>query len=125
MWELVGGKIEPGETGEQALIRECREELDIEISVQEVCMDTVHTYPDTTVHLTLYHATIRLGTPILLEHVALRWLKLSEINQVNFCPPDREMLERLMKDDKTHHAGSHVFSAEGQACNIRGCTGVG
>ena len=117
MWELVGGKIEPGETGEQALIRECREELDIDISVQGVCMDTVHTYPDTTVHLTLYHGKIQRGTPTLLEHVALRWLKLSEIHQVNFCPPDLEMLERLINNDKTHNEGSHVSGAEGKACN--------
>ena len=53
LWEFVGGKVEPGETGEQALVRECREELAVEIAVGEVFMDVTHTYPDLTVHLVL------------------------------------------------------------------------
>ena len=56
LWEFVGGKVEPGETKEQALIRECREELAITLSVGDVFMDVVHKYPDLTVHLTLFNA---------------------------------------------------------------------
>ena len=63
LWEFVGGKVEPGETKEQALIRECQEELAVTLDVGEVFMDVVHEYPDLTVHLTLFHSTIREGTP--------------------------------------------------------------
>ena len=68
LWEFVGGKVEPGETKEQALIRECQEELAVTLDVGEVFMDVVHKYPDLTVHLTLFHAAIREGTPQKLEH---------------------------------------------------------
>ena len=61
LWEFVGGKVEPGETKEQALIRECREELAITLNVGKVFMDVTHEYPDLTVHLTLFHATIQIG----------------------------------------------------------------
>ncbi|MBR7161827.1 MAG: (deoxy)nucleoside triphosphate pyrophosphohydrolase, partial [Clostridia bacterium] len=68
LWEFVGGKVEPGETKEEALVRECREELNILISVGDVFMDVVHEYPDLTVHLTLFHARISEGEPQKLEH---------------------------------------------------------
>ena len=58
LWEFVGGKVEQGETKEQALIRECREELNIVLNVGDVFMEVVHEYPDITVHLTLFNATI-------------------------------------------------------------------
>ena len=63
LWEFVGGKVEPGETREQALIRECREELDVTVSVGEVFLEVTRAYPDLTVHLTLFHAAIARGTP--------------------------------------------------------------
>ena len=95
LWEFVGGKIEPGETGEAALIRECREELDVTVSVGEVFMEVTHEYPDLTVHLTVYHAAIEEGEPKLLEHNDLRWLKTNEIDDYPFCPADVDILERL------------------------------
>ena len=95
LWEFVGGKVEPGETKEQALIRECREELDIGLAVGEVFMDVVHEYPDLTVHLTLFHASIAQGTPKLLGHNDIRWLTVNEIDDYPFCPADRDILERL------------------------------
>lgn len=95
LWEFVGGKIEPGETGEEALIRECREELDITVSVGEIFMEVTHEYPDLTVHLTVYHAVIAQGEPKLLEHNDLRWLKTDEIDDYPFCPADVDILERL------------------------------
>ena len=58
LWEFVGGKVEKGETKEQALIRECKEELNIMLKVGDVFMEVVHEYPDITVHLTLFNATI-------------------------------------------------------------------
>ena len=63
LWEFVGGKVEPGETKEQALIRECQEELAVTLAVGDVFMDVVHEYPDLTVHLTLFNATIAEGEP--------------------------------------------------------------
>ena len=70
LWEFVGGKVEPGETKEQALIRECQEELGVTVEVEDIFMELIHTYPDLTVHLTLFHAKIESGTPQLLEHNA-------------------------------------------------------
>ena len=95
LWEFVGGKVEPGETKEQALVRECREELDITLDVGEVFMDVVHVYPALTVHLTLFLARIAAGTPKLLEHRDLKWITVSEIPQYAFCPADEEILEKL------------------------------
>ena len=96
LWEFVGGKVEPGETRKQALVRECREELDVTVDVGPVFMDVTHEYPDITVHLTLFDATIASGTPKMLEHVQLRWITVGEIPQYDFCPADDEILKRLM-----------------------------
>lgn len=96
LWEFVGGKVEKGETKEEALIRECKEELDIILDVGDVFMDVVHEYPDLTVHLTLYYATIKEGTIRLLEHNDAKWITPSEIPQYEFCPADQEILEKIM-----------------------------
>lgn len=95
LWEFVGGKVEPGESGEDALKRECREELGVEIEVGKVYMELLHRYPDITVHLTLYRAAIVAGTPRLLEHNDLRYILPAEIDDFEFCPADREILEKL------------------------------
>ena len=95
LWEFVGGKVEPGETKEQALRRECREELDIAIDVGSVFMEVTHTYPDVTVHLTLFHASIREGVPRKLEHNDIRWITAEEIGAYEFCPADEAILQRL------------------------------
>ena len=97
LWEFVGGKVEPGESKPQALIRECREELAVTVSVGEVFMDVVHEYPDLTVHLTLFHAAIAEGVPQKIEHNDIRWITVDEIDQYEFCPADREIIERLKR----------------------------
>ncbi len=97
LWEFVGGKVEPGETREQALIRECREELDIELEVGEKFTEVTHEYPDITVHLTLFNAAVREGTPRLLEHSALQWITPAEIENYDFCPADEEILAKIKK----------------------------
>ena len=95
LWEFVGGKVEPGETKEQALIRECQEELAVTLDVGEVFMDVIHEYPDLTVHLTLFNASIQLGIPQKLEHNDIRWITVNEIDQYEFCSADEEILTRL------------------------------
>ena len=96
LWEFVGGKVEPGETRQQALIRECREELAVTVSVGGVFMEVVHEYPDLLVHLTLFNAAIAEGTPQKLEHNDIRWITVDEIPNYHFCPADDEILARLM-----------------------------
>ena len=95
LWEFVGGKVESGETKEQALIRECKEELNVLLSVSDVFMDVVHEYPDLTVHLMLFNATIAGGEPQKLEHNDIRWIIPSEIPNFEFCPADEEILYKL------------------------------
>ena len=95
LWEFVGGKVELGETKEQALIRECKEELDVLLSVGDVFMDVVHEYPDLTVHLTLFNTTIAEGEPQKLEHNDIQWITLSEIPNYEFCPADEEILAKI------------------------------
>ena len=96
LWEFVGGKVEPGETREQALIRECGEELAVTVSVGEVFMDVIHEYPDLLVHLTLFNAAITQGIPQKLEHNDIRWITVDEIPNYSFCPADDGILKRLM-----------------------------
>ena len=95
LWEFVGGKVEPGETKEQALIRECQEELAVTVAVQDVFMEVDHVYPDLTVHLTLFNASIAEGIPQKIEHNDFRWITVEEIDQYEFCPADEEILRRL------------------------------
>jgi len=94
-WEFVGGKLEPGETGEEALIRECREELDVTVKPGEVFMRLTHEYPDVFVELTLYNAVITEGAPKMLEHVGMCWITPEEIDSFKFCPADAVILEKL------------------------------
>ena len=95
LWEFVGGKVEENETKEQALIRECKEELDIIISVGEVFVELTHVYPDITVHLTLFNAQIKEGVPRLIEHNDMRWITPAQIPNYDFCPADQEILRKI------------------------------
>ena len=95
LWEFVGGKVETGETKAQALIRECREELAVTISVGEMFMDVLHEYPDITVHLTVLNAIITEGVPQKLEHVDIKWITPDEISSYEFCPADEEILKKI------------------------------
>ena len=97
LWEFVGGKVEAGETKEQALIRECQEELGVTVDVGDIFMQLIHQYPDLTVELTLFHARIASGTPKMLEHHDIRWITVDEIDQYDFCPADTEILDKLKK----------------------------
>ncbi len=97
LWEFVGGKVEPGETKPAALIRECEEELAIVVDVGDIFMEVTHEYPDLTVHLTLFHASVAEGEPQMLEHNDIRWITPAEIPEYDFCPADVEILEEIAK----------------------------
>lgn len=98
LWEFVGGKVEPGESKEAALIRECREELGVTLAVENVVMDVTHAYPDMTVHLTLFEAVITKGQPQKLEHNDIQWITPDEIPQYDFCPADVDILAHIQKN---------------------------
>ena len=97
LWEFVGGKTEPGETMEEALIRECREELDITVSVGDIFTQVIHEYPDILIRLTLFHCTIAQGSPKLLEHHDLKWILPLQIPEFDFCPADKDILALIQK----------------------------
>ena len=97
LWEFVGGKTEPGESLEEALIRECKEELNITVAVDDVFMEVIHEYPDLTVRLILFNARIVDGTITLLEHNDARWLLPSEIPDYPFCPADKDILAEIIR----------------------------
>ncbi len=98
LWEFVGGKVEPGETREQALIRECQEELAVTVRPGSIFMEVLHEYPDLTVALTLFNATIESGTPQKLEHADIQWIRRSQIPNYAFCPADVQILKKLMDE---------------------------
>ena len=97
LWEFVGGKVEPGETREQALVRECREELGVTVRPEEIFMEVDHVYPDITIHLTLFRAAIVSGRPRRLEHADIRFILPEEIPQYAFCPADESILEEIRR----------------------------
>ena len=100
LWEFVGGKVEQGETKEEALIRECKEELDITVSVGDVFMEVDHEYPDIFVHLTLFNCTIASGVITMLEHNDIKWITPDEIPLYEFCPADKDILDKIMKEKR-------------------------
>lgn len=96
LWEFVGGKQEPGESLQQALVRECREELDVTVEVGELFMALTHVYPDITVHLSLFLATLpEEQEPKLLEHEDIRFIPVEDIDSYAFCPADEEILLKI------------------------------
>jgi len=95
LWEFVGGKKEPGETLEQALVRECVEELAINVQVGDQFMQVVHQYPDILIRLTLFHCTIPVGYPQALEHNDIKWIHPNQIDDFDFCPADEDILKEL------------------------------
>ena len=99
LWEFPGGKVEPGETPTQALIRECREELDVLLEVGGLYMQVTHQYPDLRVALSLYHARILQGRPRLLEHADLRWIDTRQLHHFAFCPADQDIIQRLQGEE--------------------------
>ncbi len=96
MWEFPGGKREKGETGEQALERECMEELGIKISVGPILAETVYEYPQSRIHLCLYEAKIIEGIPVCLDHSKILWVKEHNLTEYDFCPADVKLIHILL-----------------------------
>ena len=88
LYEFPGGKIEPGETPEQALVRECFEELALHPIIGDSVADVYHTYPELTIHLTLYRAEVFGEEPEPLEHDDLQWISAAQLESYSFCPAD-------------------------------------
>lgn len=97
LWEFVGGKVEPGETLRDALIRECREELAVTVNPTQIFDQVTHAYDDVTVCLTLFLATITSGTLQKLEHNDLRWVMPSQMQHYDFCPADYTILQKIQR----------------------------
>ncbi len=97
LWEFVGGKAEAGETLQEALIRECREELNVTVSVGDIFDEVDHVYPDISVHITFFNAKIIDGAPQKLEHNDIKWITPAEIPNYDFCPADDGMLRKIME----------------------------
>jgi len=94
-WEFPGGKVEPGESRQQALAREIREELDTDILVGDKIAHVEYDYPDFHLSMDCFDCTVRAGHLTLKEHEAARWLTRDELRQVKWLPADLEILDRL------------------------------
>lgn len=92
LWEFPGGKLEEGETGEQCIRRECREELTAELAEIRPFAEVVYEYPGYAVHIQFYTAKLAAGEPVRREHAAFRWIKPEEAAEIEFCPADAKML---------------------------------
>ena len=100
MWEFPGGKVEAGESPQDALIRECMEELDITLDVGGLYMQVTHEYPDTQIRLSLYEAVIASGELRGKEHEALCWILPREIPDYEFCPADVDIIHRIRREGR-------------------------
>lgn len=96
LWEFPGGKVEPGESEPEALVRECREELDVTLHVGRQLWAGRHEYPDLTVDLTLYAARLESGEPKTLGAQALAFLTPEQMRTLPFCEADLPPLEELV-----------------------------
>lgn len=98
LWEFPGGKLEPGETSEECLIRECREELGIEIKIQELFAQTTHAYPEITIAFSFFLAKLMKGEPRAEVHESIQWVLPEELELHEFCPADIVIIEKLIEN---------------------------
>ena len=96
-WEFPGGKVEVGESREETLVREIREELSVDIEVSEFLMTVQHTYPDFHLTMHVFKCVLDQGEITLNEHVALKWLSIDELDQLDWAGADIPVVESLMQ----------------------------
>ena len=101
-WEFPGGKIEPGEAPEAALVREIKEELDSEIAVEQYLTTVEHDYPEFHLSMDCFWCAVTSGKPTLLEHEAAKWLPLDNLRQVNWLPADVKVVEAIEKSQQSY-----------------------
>ncbi len=100
LWEFPGGKQEAGETLRECLLRECREELNLELAIEKEITDTIYSYPEFTVHLTFYRAHILSGEPKKQEHNEIRFVQPDDLRLYDFCPADAAVLDLLIQSNR-------------------------
>ena len=98
MWEFPGGKIEPGETKKQALVREIKEELNIEINVDKFALDIEYQYPNFYLFMSCFMCSIKEGSIELLEHNDGKWITKEELNTLNWLPADIDAVNYLKEN---------------------------
>lgn len=119
LWEFAGGKVEAGESKQDALLRECREELGVTLAAPEFYMEVVHRYPDITVRLTVFSAVICAGEPQLLEHAAMKWIYPQEAAGYNFCPADEAVLKKINADFSNGGKHNKILGKKGEKAAAR------
>jgi len=97
MWEFPGGKIEPGEAKEEALLREIREELNIEISIGDLLCTVDYDYPDFHLTMHCFICTVTDGKITLIEHKDAKWLSMDELDTVQWLPADIGILDKIKR----------------------------
>lgn len=97
-WEFPGGKLEPGETPEECLVREIREELQVEVEIGSFYDDNVYAFKDQAIHLLFYWAEIMNGEVTLVVHDDVKWITIKELARFDFAPADIPIVKRLERE---------------------------
>ncbi len=98
LWELPGGKIEKNESPEQAIVRECYEELGVIVEAKDIFDNSTYNYDNSEISFTFINAKITKGIPKNIEHEEIKWVDINELDNYEFCPADIEILERIKQD---------------------------
>ena len=98
LWEFPGGKIEPGESPEECLVRECLEELEIDVDIRDLFEQVKYSYPESDIEFMFFRASLKKGVPIPSVHKDIKWVSPDRLKEYEFCPADVYVVEKLTKD---------------------------